>query len=76
MLVGSSFEVYAILKNNCMVARTCTFLFFARAVGYNGKLGDSCGFSSDKVEVPSGEGRLKTFLKIPREEFKVGLILD
>ncbi|XP_040910726.1 protein-glutamine gamma-glutamyltransferase 2-like isoform X2 [Toxotes jaculatrix] len=55
MIVGSDFEVYAVLTNNHMEARTCTFLFFAKAVGYNGKLGDSCGFASDKVEVPSGE---------------------
>lgn len=57
MIVGSDFEVHAILTNNCVDARICTFLFFAKAVGYNGKLGDSCGFTSDKVEVPSGEGQ-------------------
>ncbi|XP_059189614.1 protein-glutamine gamma-glutamyltransferase 2-like [Centropristis striata] len=55
MIVGSDFEVYAVLTNNCMDARTCTFLFYAKAVGYNGKLGESCGFTSDKVEVPPGE---------------------
>ncbi|XP_037629374.1 protein-glutamine gamma-glutamyltransferase 2-like [Sebastes umbrosus] len=57
MIVGSDFEVHAVLTNNCLEARTCTFLFFAKAVGYNGKQGDSCGFTSDKVEVPSGEVR-------------------
>ncbi|KAM6924660.1 protein-glutamine gamma-glutamyltransferase 2-like [Xenentodon cancila] len=57
MIVGSDFEVYAVLTNNCMEARSCSLLFSARAVGYNGKLGDRCGFSSDKVEVPSGEER-------------------
>lgn len=57
MIVGSDFEVFAVLTNNHMKARTCNFLFFARAVGYNGKLGDGCGFASDKVEVPSGEER-------------------
>lgn len=56
MSVGSDFEVYTVLTNNCLEARTCTFLFFAEAVSYNGKLGNSCGFVSDKVEVPSGEG--------------------
>ncbi|XP_020493825.2 protein-glutamine gamma-glutamyltransferase 2 [Labrus bergylta] len=55
MIVGSDFEVNAVLTNNCMDTRTCTFLFFARAVGYNGRQGESCGFVSDKVEVPSGE---------------------
>ncbi|XP_061592517.1 protein-glutamine gamma-glutamyltransferase 2-like [Cololabis saira] len=57
MIVGSTFEVFAVLTNNCMDVRSCTFLFFATAVGYNGKLGDRCGFSSDRVEVPSGEER-------------------
>uniref|UniRef100_A0AAQ5X8W8 Protein-glutamine gamma-glutamyltransferase 2 n=1 Tax=Amphiprion ocellaris TaxID=80972 RepID=A0AAQ5X8W8_AMPOC len=46
MIVGSDFEVFAVLTNNHMKARTCNFLFFARAVGYNGKLGDGCGFAS------------------------------
>ncbi|KAM6981928.1 protein-glutamine gamma-glutamyltransferase 2-like [Tautogolabrus adspersus] len=57
MIVGSDFEVNAVLTNNCMEARTCTFLFFARAGSYNGRQGESCGFVSDKVEVPSGEER-------------------
>lgn len=55
MIVGSNFEVFAVLSNNCMEARTCNLLFFARAVGYNGKQGESCGFATEKVEVPSGE---------------------
>ncbi|XP_029975192.1 protein-glutamine gamma-glutamyltransferase 2-like [Salarias fasciatus] len=55
MIVGSNFEVFAVLTNNCMEARTCNLLFFAKAVGYNGKLGDSCGFATERVEVPSGE---------------------
>ncbi|XP_035016094.2 protein-glutamine gamma-glutamyltransferase 2 [Hippoglossus stenolepis] len=55
MTVGSDFEVHAVITNNHMEARICTVLFFAKAVGYNGKLGESCGFTSDKVEVPSGE---------------------
>ncbi|XP_053705327.1 protein-glutamine gamma-glutamyltransferase 2-like [Synchiropus splendidus] len=60
MTVGSDFEVHAILTNNSMAARTCTLLFFARSVSYNGKQGDSVGFSSDKMEVPSGEERRLT----------------
>ncbi|RVE70317.1 hypothetical protein OJAV_G00063490 [Oryzias javanicus] len=75
MLVGSSFEVYAVLKNNCMAARTCTFLFFARAVGYNGKLGDSCGFSSDKVEVPSGEEK-RLYLKLDYNIYRSAITSD
>uniref|UniRef100_A0A3B3UKE7 Protein-glutamine gamma-glutamyltransferase 2 n=1 Tax=Poecilia latipinna TaxID=48699 RepID=A0A3B3UKE7_9TELE len=56
MIVGSSFEVYAFLTNNCMDTRNCKLIFYARAVSYNGKLGDLCGFSSDNLEMPSGEG--------------------
>lgn len=57
MIVGWDFEVFAVLTNNCMEARTCSFLFLATAVGYNGKLGGSCGLISEKVEVPPGEGQ-------------------
>lgn len=57
MTVGSDFEVFAVLTNNCMEAKTCSFLFFARAGSYNGKLGEHCGFASEKLEVPSGEGQ-------------------
>lgn len=57
MIVGWDFEVFAVLTNNCMEARTCSFLFFARTTSYNGKLGDNCGFISEKVEVPPGEGQ-------------------
>ncbi|XP_078110757.1 protein-glutamine gamma-glutamyltransferase 2-like [Sander vitreus] len=66
MSVGSDFEVYTILTNNCLEARTCTFLFFAEAVSYNGKLVNSCGLVSDKVEVPSGEER-RLFLRLDYE---------
>ncbi|XP_053174171.1 protein-glutamine gamma-glutamyltransferase 2-like [Scomber japonicus] len=58
MIVGSDFEVCAVLTNNCIEAKSCTFLFFANTVGYNGKPGEGCGFSSDKVDVPPGEERL------------------
>lgn len=56
MTVGSDFEVFAVLTNNCMEAKTCTFMFFATAVTYNGKRGKSCGFFSEKLEVPAGGG--------------------
>lgn len=57
MIVGWDFEVFAVLTNNCMEARTCSFIFFAKTVSYNGKQGDGCGFISEKVEVPPGEGQ-------------------
>lgn len=66
MIVGWDFEVFAVLTNNCMEARTCSFLFLASAVGYNGKLGGSCGLISQKVEVPPGEGQqTKTPASVP-----------
>uniref|UniRef100_A0A7N6C264 Protein-glutamine gamma-glutamyltransferase 2 n=1 Tax=Anabas testudineus TaxID=64144 RepID=A0A7N6C264_ANATE len=55
MILGSDFEVYTVLTNNHMEVRTCNFLFFANAVSYSGKRGESCGFASDKVEVLPGE---------------------
>ncbi|XP_077586275.1 protein-glutamine gamma-glutamyltransferase 2-like [Stigmatopora nigra] len=57
MMVGSDFEVYATITNNSMVTKKCTLLVFAKAVLYNGKRGESCGFASDRLEVPSGEER-------------------
>ncbi|XP_039459984.1 protein-glutamine gamma-glutamyltransferase 2-like isoform X2 [Oreochromis aureus] len=75
MMVGSDFEVYAILTNNCMEARTCNFLFFARAVSYKGKQGDSCGVASDKVEVPSGEER-RLSLKLEYESYGTAITSD
>ncbi|TDH10736.1 hypothetical protein EPR50_G00078560 [Perca flavescens] len=68
MSLGSDFEVYTVLTNNCLEARTCTFQFFADAVSYNGKLGNSCGFVSDKVEVPSGEER-RLFLRLDYDRY-------
>uniref|UniRef100_A0A3Q2FDE6 Protein-glutamine gamma-glutamyltransferase 2 n=1 Tax=Cyprinodon variegatus TaxID=28743 RepID=A0A3Q2FDE6_CYPVA len=73
MIVGSNFEVYAVLTNNFLDARTCNLLFFARAISYNGKLGDSCGFSSENLEVPSGEG-LRLSLKL--EYNRYGTAID
>ncbi|KAM8753708.1 protein-glutamine gamma-glutamyltransferase 2-like [Acanthopagrus schlegelii] len=57
MIVGENFDVSAVLTNNFTVARTCTFMFIARAVGYNGRRGQGIEFVSDVVEVPPGEER-------------------
>ena len=57
MVVGSDFEVYAVLSNNSMVAKSCSFMLFARAVLYNSTRGQSCGFISDPVTVEPGEGQ-------------------
>ncbi|XP_068997710.1 protein-glutamine gamma-glutamyltransferase 2-like [Embiotoca jacksoni] len=75
MIVGSNFEVFAILTNNCMDARDCNFLFLATAVGYNGKRGDSCGFASDKVEVLPGEER-RLSLKLEYDSYGAAITSD
>lgn len=56
MIVGSDFDVVAVVTNNSRETKNCTFHFTARATTYNGKLGKACGLASDKVKVPSGEG--------------------
>ncbi|KAK9515555.1 hypothetical protein VZT92_026191 [Zoarces viviparus] len=67
MIVGSDFEVYTVLTNNCLEAKIFNFMFFAEAGGYNGRQGENCGYTSDKVEVPAGEEkRLSLKLKYER----------
>lgn len=56
MVMGSDFDVYALLKNNNMESKTCNVKIFAKAVQYNGKRGKPCGYASGKLEVPPGEG--------------------
>ncbi|KAJ0064131.1 hypothetical protein NL108_000993, partial [Boleophthalmus pectinirostris] len=55
MVVGSDFEIFALLSNHSMKARSCSVMFSALSVSYNGKLGDSCGFSSQKVDIEPGQ---------------------
>uniref|UniRef100_A0A672ZN31 Protein-glutamine gamma-glutamyltransferase 2 n=1 Tax=Sphaeramia orbicularis TaxID=375764 RepID=A0A672ZN31_9TELE len=55
MTLGSDFVVNALLTNNCMDVRNCVFQFSAKAVCYNGKKGEECCFTSDKVELSPGE---------------------
>uniref|UniRef100_A0A671TVI6 Protein-glutamine gamma-glutamyltransferase 2 n=1 Tax=Sparus aurata TaxID=8175 RepID=A0A671TVI6_SPAAU len=55
MIVGKDFEVSAVLTNNCTVAKTCTLMFMARAVGYNATRGQGIEFVTDIVEVAPGE---------------------
>ncbi|XP_049608683.1 protein-glutamine gamma-glutamyltransferase 2-like [Syngnathus scovelli] len=68
MIVGSDFEVYIAVTNNCMVTKTCMLLFFAKAVGYNGGRGKSCGFTSARVELPAGEER-RLYLKLEYDTY-------
>ncbi|XP_037096972.1 protein-glutamine gamma-glutamyltransferase 2-like [Syngnathus acus] len=75
MIVGSDFEVYIAVTNNCTVTKTCTLLFFAKAVGYNGRRGKSCGFTSDRVELPAGEER-RLYLKLEYDTYGAVITSD
>lgn len=57
MVMGKDFEVCALITNNCMETKAFKVMFMASAVGYNGKLGDHCGFSMDEVELAPDEVR-------------------
>lgn len=56
MVVGSDFEVVAVVTNNCRETKNVDFHYYARAVTYNGKLGPACGLATDKLQLPPGEG--------------------
>lgn len=75
MVVGSDFEIYALLKNNCMDSRTCTFMLSAKTISYNGKRGGSCGNSSQEVDIEPGEER-RVPLKLDYESYGPVLTAD
>lgn len=56
MVMGKDFEVGALITNNYMKTKSCKVVFMASAVGYNGKLGEYCGFSMVEVELAPDEG--------------------
>ncbi|KAG7275966.1 hypothetical protein CRUP_008454 [Coryphaenoides rupestris] len=68
MIVGSDFEVYAVLTNNSMLAKSYGFMLFARAVRYNSTRGESCGFSSDPGSLAPGEEAL-LFLRLNYSDY-------
>lgn len=58
MQIGSDFDVYAELKNNTMVTKACRVMFYAQAVTYNGKLGETCGLGEfTEMTLASTEGK-------------------
>ncbi|XP_047467726.1 protein-glutamine gamma-glutamyltransferase 2-like [Mugil cephalus] len=75
MIVGSNFEVFAVLTNNFKDAKTCKVLFFAKAVSYNGKLGEVCGFAVDTMEVPPGEEK-RLPLKVKYKQYGKAITPD
>ncbi|KAJ3587142.1 hypothetical protein NHX12_013532 [Muraenolepis orangiensis] len=58
MIVGSDFEVYGVLTNNSMEAKSYNFMLYAQAVLYNNTKGKSCGFSSEPGQLAPGEEKL------------------
>ncbi|XP_068996556.1 protein-glutamine gamma-glutamyltransferase 2-like [Embiotoca jacksoni] len=77
MIVGSNFEVFAILTNDSMDVKDCKIRFSATAVVYNGRLaaGDSCGFASIEVEVPPGEER-RLSIKLEYDSYGAAITSD
>lgn len=58
MMVGSDFDVYAQVKNNTGTPKICRLMFYAQAVSYNGKLGQTCGLTElSEVNLSPMEGK-------------------
>ncbi|XP_031422821.1 protein-glutamine gamma-glutamyltransferase 2-like isoform X2 [Clupea harengus] len=56
-MIGTDFDVIAVVRNNSPTPKTFLLMFYARVLHYNGRTGDSCGFtdvSALKIE-PSQE---------------------
>ncbi|KAJ0036185.1 hypothetical protein NQD34_004862 [Periophthalmus magnuspinnatus] len=75
MVVGSDFEIFALLTNNCMDLRSCSLMLFAQSVSYNGKQGGSCGFSSQNLDIKPGEV-LRVPLKLEYQSYGPALTPD
>ncbi|XP_072304882.1 protein-glutamine gamma-glutamyltransferase 2-like [Eucyclogobius newberryi] len=75
MVVGSDFEIVALLTNHCMDSRSCSLMIFAQSVSYKGKQGKSCGFSSQTVEVQPGE-ELRVPLELEYQSYGPALTPD
>ncbi|XP_051955704.1 protein-glutamine gamma-glutamyltransferase 2-like [Xyrauchen texanus] len=57
MQIGSDFDAYTEFKNNTIVTKTCRVMFYAQAVSYNGKLGETCGLGEfTEMNLGSTEG--------------------
>lgn len=44
-MIGTDFDVFAIVRNNSPTPKTFLLMFYARVLHYNGRIGDTCGFS-------------------------------
>uniref|UniRef100_A0A4W4FGA1 Protein-glutamine gamma-glutamyltransferase 2 n=1 Tax=Electrophorus electricus TaxID=8005 RepID=A0A4W4FGA1_ELEEL len=61
MMVGSDFDVYAQVKNNTDSKKSFRLTFYAQAVTYNGKLGETCGLT---VLFSCGPAGVKAVLRL------------
>ncbi|KAF4096311.1 protein-glutamine gamma-glutamyltransferase 2a [Onychostoma macrolepis] len=76
MQIGSDFDVYAELKNNTMVTKSCRVMFYAQAVSYNGKLGETCGLGEfTEMNLASTEGG-KVTLRLEYAEYSKAITHD
>ncbi|KAK7129384.1 hypothetical protein R3I94_017557 [Phoxinus phoxinus] len=76
MQMGSDFDVYAEFKNNTMVTKCCRVMFYAQAVTYNGKLGETCGLGEfTEMNLASTEGG-KVTLRLEYAEYSKAITQD
>lgn len=62
MMVGSDFDVYAQVKNNTDTQKKCRLMFYAQAVSYNGKRGETCGLIElSEINLAPMEGKSGLF---------------
>ncbi|XP_030642560.1 protein-glutamine gamma-glutamyltransferase 2a [Chanos chanos] len=61
MVLGSDYEVLAIIKNNTPDIKSCKLMFYAQVETYNGKLGATCGLADlTDVRLTTGEEKQAT----------------
>ncbi|NP_001004647.1 protein-glutamine gamma-glutamyltransferase 2a [Danio rerio] len=76
MQIGSDFDVYAEIKNNTMVTKSCRVMFYAQAVSYNGTLGETCGLGDfTEMSLASSDGG-KVTLRLEYAEYSKAITQD
>ncbi|KAI4879151.1 hypothetical protein NFI96_021248, partial [Prochilodus magdalenae] len=69
MKVGTDFDVYTRVKNNTDTPKNCRLMFYAQAVSYNGKLGETCGLTElTEMNLKPAEGG-KADLRLKYSEY-------
>ncbi|TRY98566.1 hypothetical protein DNTS_005270, partial [Danionella cerebrum] len=76
MQIGSDFDVYAEIKNNTRVRKSCRVMFFAQAVSYNGALGETCGLGEfTELDLAPNKGSQVT-LRLEYSEYSKAITRD